>query len=110
MLFIRSFINLLFVPVVALVLFYKKKSQRCEASFDTLLHYMIITACNIPLTRMSTFVIRKITGMNIEADSSYYTIAALLAAVLLPSIYNLGRRIWEALSEEEDEKGERTAE
>ena len=47
--------------------------------------------------------------MNIESDSSYYTVAALVAAVLLPSFYDLGRRIWEALSEEEEKTGDSKA-
>ncbi|WP_278306956.1 hypothetical protein [Butyrivibrio fibrisolvens] len=32
-------------------------------------------------------------GKNIEADSSYYTVAALVSAALMPTLYDLGKKI-----------------
>ena len=87
MLFIRSFVNLIMVPAVAFYILYVRSGFEIRFSFKALVHYFIITACNIPFTRAFTFVLRIITGKSIEADDSYYTIAALVAAVLLPYIY-----------------------
>lgn len=101
MLFIRSFINLLFVPIVAFGIFYKRYGKVLRPDFEGLLVYAMLVVCNIPVTRLFTYIIRKTTGLNAEADSSYYTVAALVAAVLLPSIYDLGKRIYKALSEDE---------
>lgn len=93
MLVIRSFINLIVVPSVAFCLLYAKKNLEIRFSFKALMHYCIMTACNIPVTRALTFVFRLITGKSIEAEDSYYTIAALLAAVSIPYIYKMWGRV-----------------
>ena len=104
MLFIRSFINLIIVPVVAFYIFYKKYNKELKPNFEALLIYAIMVPCNIPVTRLFTFFIRKVVGINVEADSSYYTVAALIAATILPAVYDLGKRIYAALSEDNTEK------
>ena len=101
MLFIRSFINLIVVPVVAFYIFYKKNGKAFKLNFEAVLFWAILVACNIPVTRLFTFIVRKTTGINVEADSSYYTVAALVAAALLPLIFDLGKRIYGALDEDE---------
>ncbi len=103
MLTIRAFINLFFVPVVALFMFNKRNSIPLDMTFENLIRYVILVPWNIPFTRFFTYIIRIITGMNIEADSSYYTIAALLAAVCLPWIYEFVRKLWRELSSDEEE-------
>ena len=89
MLFFRSFINFFIVPVISLVLIEKKGDVQLEPSFELFLKYCVIVACNIPLTRVFTFFAKIVTGMEVEADSSYYTICAIFAAVLIMVLKNI---------------------
>lgn len=87
MLIFRSFINFFFVPVIAMYLYYKQKKRPLVPDFKLLIVYCILVSVNIPVTRVITFIIRVISNVNIEADSSYYTIAAIVAAALIPDIH-----------------------
>ena len=98
MLFLRSFINLLIVPLVGMYLHYKKNSTKIVLCMETIAHYCIFVTCNIPITRLFTYIVRVITGFNIEADSSYYTVAALVSVYLMPYIYQILKK----LKEEDD--------
>lgn len=71
------------VPVITLYLSKKANRKEILPSVLLLLQYAVATSVNIPLTRIFTFGLKKITGMNVEADSSYYTVFAILSAVLL---------------------------
>lgn len=77
------FINLFFAPVVCLYLLYRKKEKRIALSMELLFQYCIITACNIPAAKIFVFLLKKVAGVYIELDSGYYTLIALLSAVLL---------------------------
>ncbi len=102
MLFFRSFINLFFVPVVALYIFYKNNNLKLDASFDTLIKYCIIAACNIPITRLITMICRIMLDKNIEVQDSYYTVAALIAAYFLPFLYSFFCKIKNNIDEDDE--------
>lgn len=93
MLNIRSFINFFFVPVIAYYLLCKKHDKKLQPNFESLIIYIILVCFNIPLTRVFTFALRVLVGKNIEADSSYYTVAALISAAFMPILYDLGKKI-----------------
>ncbi len=76
-----------------------------DTSLETLLRYCIIVAGNIPITRVITLLMRILTNMNIEADSSYYTVAALLAAVVMPVVYEMWSKFWGKMSKEDKVDG-----
>lgn len=76
------FINLFFVPLLSLIVIYREKQKPLEPNLDLLFQYGIITACNIPLTKVFIVLIREIGGRNITMDSGYYTLAAFLPTVL----------------------------
>lgn len=97
MLFVRSIINLLFVPLVSVFLLYRKRNKDISADISFLFTWGFMVVMNIPLTRVFTFIIRKTSGISIEADSSYYTVIALIAAVLLFKVYDYGKNICEAV-------------
>ena len=93
MLNMRSFINFFFVPVIAYYLLCKKYDKKLQPNFESIIIYIILVCFNIPLTRVITFALRISVGKNIEADSSYYTVAALVSAALMPTLYDLGKKI-----------------
>ena len=102
MLFLRSLINLYIVPIVGLFLYYKRNNTNIVLCIEVIIHYCIFITCNIPVTRILTFVIRNLFDINIEADSSYYTVTALISVYLLPYIYHVLKKIKEELSKEDD--------
>ena len=91
MLFLRSLINFFFVPVISLVLvkYLSKGKEDANSAYDIkptfglLLKYTVLATLNIPLTRVFTYFGRITTGIDIEADSSYYTICAILASTMM---------------------------
>ena len=90
------FINLFFIPVLPIYIFYRKKRKQLVFSADLLFQYCLTTVCNIPMAKVFIFLIRKVSGIYISIDSGYYTLTALLSALLLPSIY-LGYKKFEEI-------------
>lgn len=76
------FINLFFVPVLSLYILCYKKQQSYKI-MDLLLPYCMLTAFNIPLTKVFIFLVRRTSGIFISIDSGYYTLIALFSAYLL---------------------------
>ena len=83
------FINLFFIPLLPVYVLYRKKHKPLESNMELLFQYGIVAACNIPLTKVFIFLIRKIAGKTISIDSGYYTVAALLPTLLLIALYAL---------------------
>lgn len=81
------FINLFFVPMVCLYLIYQREEQPLEKSLELFFQYCIVTACNIPAAKVFVFLIKRFTGMQISIDSGYYTLAALVSAVMLAWLF-----------------------
>ncbi len=83
MLFLRSFINLILVPILSVYLSKMANRKEIKPSIELLFQYAVAVSLNIPVTRIITIIIRISGGLNIEADSSYYTIVAILSAMIL---------------------------
>ncbi len=93
------FINLFFVPVVPLYMTYRKKQIPLRLNLDLLFQYCITAACNIPLTKVFIFLMRKARGVFISIDSGFYTLAALVSALLIYILYiyqdsELNKKYW----------------
>ena len=93
----RAFINLFFVPVVSLYIYYKRRRLQMAPTFDMLIKYAIMVVGVVPGSRFFTMIFRVLTDVYIETDSSYNTIAALLAAVTLPYVYDIWKKFWNKL-------------
>lgn len=101
------FINLFFVPTLPL---YKMNQKPLRISLDLLFQYCIITACNIPLTKVFIFLAKRVGGIFISIDSGYYTLAALASAFFIPALYEFFKTVHieiEAKKNEEDEENEK---
>lgn len=81
------FINLFFIPVLPLYVMHRKNKKPLVLNLDLLFQYCIIAACNIPLTKVFTFLSKKLGRVFISIDSGYYTLAALFSAVLIYALY-----------------------
>lgn len=84
------FVNLFLIPFISLYIVYKWKQTHPKPNMDLLFQYCILAACNIPLTKVFGFFIRRI-GISISIDSGYYTLLAIVSAAVLPSLLNMGR-------------------
>lgn len=85
------FINLFFVPLVCLYLLYQKKTKPITKGLEVLFQYGIAAACNVPAAKVIIFLIKRVTGKQISMDSGYYTLAALISAVLLAWLFSAAR-------------------
>ena len=80
-------INLFFIPVLPFYLIHKEKQKPLKLNFDLLCQYCIIVGCNIPITKIFTFLAKKVGRVFISIDSGYYTLAALVSAILIYMLY-----------------------
>lgn len=81
-----EWINVFFVPVIALWYYYKRHERIPDPSIKLLLQYAILASFNIVLTKVETFLIKILLGKEIFIDSGYYTLLAIVAAVALPML------------------------
>lgn len=77
------FINLFFVPVLPVYLSYQSRRQSLSTSLELLFRYCITVCLNHVAAHVITLFIFKLTGIAFPLDSARYTLAALLAALLL---------------------------
>lgn len=77
-------INLFFVPSIALFIYNKNHNIGFEPSIKLLIQYAVFSSCNVPLTKISVFVFKKIFVKVISLDSGYYTLLAIISASILP--------------------------
>lgn len=82
-----TFINLFMTPVVTLSLLYNKSGKPVKANLELLFQYCIAAACNVPAAKVFIFLAKIIAGVYISIDSGFYTLAALVSAVLLAWIF-----------------------
>lgn len=76
-------INLFFVPTLPVYLSCKNRGQPVSPSLELLFQYCIAVCLNHVAAHVITLFILKLTGINFPLDSARYTLAALLAALLL---------------------------
>lgn len=81
-----AFVNVLFVPVISLWLYEKQENRPLQPTLELLFRYCVFAALNIPAARVFV-VLAALAHVTIVVDSGYYTIAALISAVLLPYAY-----------------------
>lgn len=77
------FLNLFFVPAVALLLDYKSRDLPVKPTINLLLEYAIFTVANVPLTKVGVVVFRQLADIDISIDSGCYTILAILSSIML---------------------------
>lgn len=83
-------INLFFVPMLPVYLYYKSSKQPLAPSLELLFRYAVTAALLIPLAKVIAFLPGRLTANGtIPLDSGYYTLAALIAAWLLPDLFRL---------------------
>lgn len=86
-----AFINLFFVPMLPVYVYYKRSGKQLKLTLEVLMEYCIVAAFLIPATKIILFLPAKILHTQIYAYSGYYTLAALALAVLSSLVSVLGK-------------------
>lgn len=79
-----SFINYFMVPVISLRIYCKRHSIEWNCSLGLLYKYIVMCVLNLPLGRVCAAVVERITSSIILAESTKYTMLALVVAIMLP--------------------------
>lgn len=88
-------INLFFSPVIALWIHYKRRgAELASSSVKLLLEYAVFAVCNVPLTKIGVVIVKRLLGKEIFIDSGYYTLLAILSAVVLPYLLDSARKAY----------------
>lgn len=81
-----SFINYFFVPVISLRIYSTRHTTKWEFSPEILYQYILMCVLNMPVGRVVATLAEKVMSTTILADSTKYTLLALVVAVVLPYI------------------------
>lgn len=91
--FFIGVINLFFVPILPVYRYYRKTGQPIRPSLELLFQYAISVALNIPIAKILIFLPSYFLHDAAKVVSSYFTIAALIAACLQPVLIAMPRNI-----------------
>lgn len=80
-------INLFFVPVIPLYLYYKVEHRPLTPNLELLFQYCAVVSFNHVAAHAISFFLHKLTGVGFALDSARYTLLALLAAAGLFMVY-----------------------
>ena len=79
-----SFINLFFLPAIALRLRWKRTRRHLAFSADALASYCTWTVGVFLLTKVFTFFAKAILAYEITPETTKYTLVGMVVAVVLP--------------------------
>lgn len=105
-----TLINLFFVPLLSLYLYYKRRGQPIAPSLELLFQYCLVVSFNQGLARIIAAYVSRLTGIVFSLDSAQYTLITILSAWLLFMVYvitkylNLEVNVSNVEEHREDEK------
>lgn len=88
-----GFINLFFIPFISLRIYCKRNSIKWELTADTIFFYVLMTVLNFPFARIFANLLENFLMVECHAESSKYTVVALVTAVLLPYIIEIIEKV-----------------
>ncbi len=80
---------MLFVPFIIVSSYCKIKSMRIECTMKIVYIWLKATIVLMLLTRITTIFIQNCMGYSIDADSSYYTVVAIIIAMFISGIFKI---------------------
>lgn len=79
-------INLLAIPVISLKIYGVRHKIQWGFNFDTIYWYCLLCVLNLPITRGLSVGVEKIALIKVHAESTKYTVLAIISAILIPYI------------------------
>lgn len=84
-----AFINLFFIPLIAVKIYYKRHHLEFQFSLKLFIQYCMAAAANISLARIGVWTVKWLRGIDISYGAVHYTVIAVMAAVFMPFLYDL---------------------
>lgn len=84
-----TFINLFLIPFISLRIYCKRHTIEWKITFELAYRYALFCILNLPFTRIACSLLKKIFGTVYLADSSKYTLIAIITATLLPILVEI---------------------
>lgn len=79
-----SFINYFFIPIIGLKVYCKRHSLEWELSSELAYKYILFCVLNLIFGRVAASIIEKVLVTIIIAESTKYTLVALVCVSVLP--------------------------
>lgn len=87
---IVTIINLFFVPMFATSVYARRHQMIPNGAYARIIAtYMKMTAALVPIMKGLTYLIDFCFAYKLQIDSGYYTLGAILVAVILPYVVEL---------------------
>lgn len=84
-----TFINLFFIPFISLRIYCKRNNIEWKLNFELVYRYVFFSILNLPFARVFASIIEKQFGIICNADSTKYTLVAILTACILPILIEI---------------------
>ena len=84
-----TFLNLFFVPMISVFVFYRRNKKELFPDLDFFKQYVIYTIAVTIATFLTMKILTIITGFGATSESQVYTIVATIIAFLLPYIFEI---------------------
>lgn len=104
-----SFINYFFIPVVSLHIYCKRREIAWKCSFELFYQYIVMCLLNLVIGRICASVVERFTSVSVLAESTKYTMLALVVAVVLPYVIEVLEKFVKVdveVTKEKKDKGE----
>ncbi|MBQ8974097.1 MAG: hypothetical protein IJ072_00040 [Oscillospiraceae bacterium] len=99
------FINLFFVPFIALYMHYKRRNKEPSLNGGLVVKYGVAVAAVFAVTKALLVFFSMFFNFVVTLESISYTVAAVVISLLLPLVYDFLRKIVSVrVSVEENEK------
>ena len=83
------FINLFFLPVITMYIYFKRNGRALSFSCENLFIYIVLTAALSALCKIVTVIIKLVSGFVISPSSSYYTLVGIAVAAAFAVLIEL---------------------
>lgn len=84
-----SFINFFMIPIIALKIYYRRHKKEWNWSFDLVFAYSLMCVIHLPIVRICASMVEKLTNTVIHAETTRYTLIALVCAIIIPYVVEI---------------------
>jgi len=102
------FVNLFFVPVLTVFLFYKCRGESPLPSLELLFQYCAAVSVNLVATKFLLYFLEFTLVLSFSMDSVFYTLMAMVSACLLAVLCLIGNRLQIEIKVSRSEKANET--
>lgn len=87
-----TIINLFFVPMISMMICYRRKNKEYKFNAQFFMPYSIYCVSIPTITKIFLVLLKNKGGIDIGVDSSYYTAFAMVVAYVLPYLVEIWQK------------------